>query len=191
MRWCLTMLLFIAVPLHAQAKPWVELGLGTARDRTPCPSCRMPGEGGFVTARIAVGARVAPHAGIGLGIDHGIPLDFIDGGGSYSAMTTFAEFVYPREPALRGRAGIGWAFSGTPDDESGQGMTLRLGAVLQVPRTSAVGLSLAADYFHAVSGSYRRVSSYQPTVPPTSPFDFRILQLTVSLRIGGRYSRSP
>jgi hypothetical protein len=191
MRLCLLVLLFIAAPLHAQIRPWVELGLGTGRDRTPCPSCRAPAEGGFATARIVIGARVAPHAGVGVGVDHGVPLDIIDGEGGFSVMSTFAELAYPREPALRGRAGIGWAFSGTPDEESGQGMTVRLGGVLQVPRTSAIGLALAVDYFHAVSGHYRRVSSYMPTVPARSPFDFRMLQLSVSLRIGGRYSRRP
>ena len=111
MRLCLLILFLTANPLHAQVRPWVELGLGTGRDRTPCPSCRAPGEGGFATARIAIGASVAPHAGIGVGVDHGVPLDFVDGEGSYSVMSTFAEFAYPRDPALRGRAGIGWGFS--------------------------------------------------------------------------------
>lgn len=191
MRFCLLLVCSIASTLHAQVKPWVELGLGTARDRTPCPNCQAPGEGGFATVRVAMGARVTPHSGIGVSIDHGIPLDIVDGGGFYSVMSTYAEIVYPREPALRGRGGVGWAFSRTPDDESGKGMALRVGAVLQVPRTSASGLALAADYFHGVAGQYRRVSSYMPTVPPTSRFDFRVLQLSVSLRIGGRYSRGP
>jgi hypothetical protein len=191
MRLSLLLLLSLAGSLQGQIKPWIEVGLGSARDRTPCPSCHAPGEAARIAARISVGAGVTPNVGLGLAIDHGLHPNIIDGQGAYSVMSALAEVVYPREPALRGRAGLGWAFSSTPDDEQGQGLALRLGGGLQVPRASAAAVIISIDYFHAVTGQFRRVSSYNPRVPPTSSFDFRMVQLALSLRVGARYPRRP
>lgn len=181
MRWIAALFLALASPslLRGQEAPWIELGLGTGREPDECLGCGSPIRT-YLSARAAVGVHISPRVAVGLSQDVGGQLTFDGPGAEYIVTSGFAELNALRFPAGKLRLGLGRMSSETGRNESGVGPAARVGVALQLPPGGIASALLTADYIMGFASYYRSANQ-------SRPFDPRVLQFALSLRIGGRY----
>jgi hypothetical protein len=179
---CLAGVLSAPIEAFAQRGPWFEVGGGIARQSHTIP--------GLPTWRAAGGVELSPMFAAGLAYDAGANLDLNCKNAYYHNIAAIVDVRPPRVPALGLRFGGGRANGrqvksgcGDMDESHGSGLSARYGLGLQLPHFTTLSAVLWADWFVTLNGRHTTISTLGQS---SRPYDLRVFQLTLGLRIGDR-----
>lgn len=170
----------------AQARPWVEAGLGLGRDRVAV------GNTWRSTIEAVAGIRVSRLWGIGAAIDEADGFSACEPSSGFASRTVFADLHPVGSWSIRGgfgripRARISTYGHSTECEvgfrETGAGGLRRFGIAFENRPFSRISARWSFDFLSASSGEYSGSSPQRPR----RPLDVQQIQSAMSLRLGSR-----
>lgn len=146
---------------EGQLRPWIELGLGGARQDPHCANCAQRTTMGGPTATAAIGLTVTRHLGFAV---VGRAFSEFSFDNSHSATYYLALAQYSPAPPLTLNAGLGTSAQHGDDTsygDNGTGAAVAAGVALRLPAHTTFGLALDVDWIKTVSGTRRTASGLQ------------------------------